>query len=727
MALSFSYNTEQSALGEIFTASSGGTVFSANKATATAFDYFTDTAVVNDAIYFSCGANNAEMSDFTFNVGTPLVADSITIKWEYYKRNVGWTDMEDLVDNTANFTISGINRVKFSNQWQLHTVTINGLSRIWFRCRISAVTNLTEGGANQTTAVKKSLGLLTITGGTDAVPGSFTEIYNWIKANLPHITVTNTQVNEFDFTKIALNIKSRVVTKNEVVNLGQDGPSSQTVGRNDFSYIESGTKVNIMTGHSGSTFIIHGSANSSVFVLGGYSRVYGSILRTGKTSSDAYVYAGYCSLAGEVIDTTIELSTYVPGNAATVISNVRIVASLLIASGLEGTFSNIKYLCTSTSLFYVYRNGFTLPDFSYTFRSTGSLFYLYQGSDRVFPEWKLVNPSTPLNEIGSAVQPIIIGSKPSLVDIAYAFFYDSSSGTYTDYTTNAKTTGGFPLSGDVGDYYLFGANSVGAIAGFGLDFQITAQANDYQYEWEYYYAGAWRAVIDPAHTYFWDATDNMTKSGRIWTALPMSIWATIINGVSSIWIRARITNKGSASPIANKIRKAQCSGVSDWKVFEQYSFALKVSDENGNPLENATVTATNEFGTEIFSVNSDINGDISSQIINAKKFFFDPIGNPVGAVGQEIYTSFSFSVSKEGYETYASSGNPVGSKLNLFVSLKIPVAQNPIATAIESENLSAEISGDNLQTELSQQDFSVEITESDISGSKSEENIVVSL
>ena len=87
MAGTITYNADSTKkdLNYIFTATSGGTVFSANQKDSTAFDIFSDSAVVDDAIYFGITRSNPYLpiSDLYFNIGTALVATSITITWEY--------------------------------------------------------------------------------------------------------------------------------------------------------------------------------------------------------------------------------------------------------------------------------------------------------------------------------------------------------------------------------------------------------------------------------------------------------------------------------------------------------------------------------------------------------------------------------------------------------------------------------------------------------------------
>ena len=125
-------------------------------------DYFDDNATVGDAVYFgvvgtSAGAATGPFHDLTVNVGTQLVADAITVVWEYPKEGV-WTTIPGVTDNTNAFQNAGSNSLTFAVPEDFsHTSTSFYLSNfpvnqryIWIRCRLTAITNISEGGANVT-------------------------------------------------------------------------------------------------------------------------------------------------------------------------------------------------------------------------------------------------------------------------------------------------------------------------------------------------------------------------------------------------------------------------------------------------------------------------------------------------------------------------------------------------------------------------------------------------
>ena len=70
MAGTISYPGNYTSCGVIIRATSGGTVFSADLHSDATLDYFEDTAVVDDAIYFTTTNYYTPFANLKFNVGT---------------------------------------------------------------------------------------------------------------------------------------------------------------------------------------------------------------------------------------------------------------------------------------------------------------------------------------------------------------------------------------------------------------------------------------------------------------------------------------------------------------------------------------------------------------------------------------------------------------------------------------------------------------------------------
>jgi hypothetical protein len=163
---------------KLLRATSGGTVFSSNISQSSSFDYFNDSAVVNDALYFSSEySGSSPFNGLKFNVGTALSASAITIVWEYYSTSNVWTALSGVVDNTNNFTTTGVNEVTWDVPTDAKRTTYDGQAAYWIRCRISSVTSITEGGANATDLVQWKMFDIRITGGTTETPITMEDIY----------------------------------------------------------------------------------------------------------------------------------------------------------------------------------------------------------------------------------------------------------------------------------------------------------------------------------------------------------------------------------------------------------------------------------------------------------------------------------------------------------------------------------------------------------------------
>lgn len=143
-----------------------------NLATSTAFDLFPDDADVDDYIIFGNRNPGWSYHDLTFNIGTALMAANITVVWEKFTYTNTWTAIPSVTDNTNAFRNTGVNTVEFDipenmqatgSRWD-HRINIGGNKYgNWIRCRITAVTGITEGGATQTDKVTCKDATITVT------------------------------------------------------------------------------------------------------------------------------------------------------------------------------------------------------------------------------------------------------------------------------------------------------------------------------------------------------------------------------------------------------------------------------------------------------------------------------------------------------------------------------------------------------------------------------------
>jgi len=129
----------------------------------TNFDIFPDDANVGDWIEFKGTTDNDIIQDLMFTIDTALVADDITLEWEYLKYFGVWAPFVNApTDGTNNFTQSGTVDWNFLDAVNVCHRTDG---KFTVRARITALTNLTEGG--HATKGKCGDGIIYIENGDD--------------------------------------------------------------------------------------------------------------------------------------------------------------------------------------------------------------------------------------------------------------------------------------------------------------------------------------------------------------------------------------------------------------------------------------------------------------------------------------------------------------------------------------------------------------------------------
>jgi len=85
------------------------------------------------------------------------------------------------------------------------------------------------------------------------------------------------------------------------------------------------------------------------------------------------------------------------------------------------------------------------------------------------------------------------------------------------------------------------------------------------------------------------------------------------------------------------------------KVYRQYTFKLKVVDENGNPISGARVKVWDKFGNLVVDVTTDANGEIPEQTIT-RGHYDQEHGNEL-----QDYSPHTLEVTKQGFESYRTT------------------------------------------------------------------------
>lgn len=665
--MAITYNTTSEVPLYIYRATGGGVTFSANLTNTAVFDYFDDTAVVNDALYFSKGTTYTYFSDITVNVGTAMAGTGITLVWEYYGSSDGsasaWIPFEKLQDDTVSFTATGSHIVRFPIHISWVAVIVNSTNSLWVRCRISALTTITEGGANQTTAPTVSNGRIEIDGYTDETPCSWTEVYNYMNTNYPYVGCIHNG-NYFDFTRTIPRVNSRLVSTNEVIELcadryGKAPPSQLGVMLN---YLTSGeANPNDDTrGRNGSTYILNGIINNYPFEFGDNQKSYNTqfLNPTVYSSGKSVGSIGYAQLKGTFLDCSLQM---VPGtpSATCVVKNTRITMYTgFIATGFAGAANfvdNTLVAAYSTSrMFSLYQASFTISGLSCIFNATtgGSVCGFNQTANNGCV-WNFLDPKEPFPGNTDGGNLTIKKTVGTAGNIANVFTYDASAGTYGNITTacSSATAGDVPVGGDEGDMIYFNIDTA-STGNYHLKITSSLGTNDYVYKWEYYYNSAWREFTGG----IWDTSYNFTTSGYLWCQRNFGYLSLLtVNGVNSYWMRCTIVTKGTGSPMVDRIQRASSPGVCDWLCNIKYSMDLNIIDEQGNPIEGATLSLVDVYGTTQDTATSDANGDIVSDAVFSLQYYFDPFDpnrNTVTDVAEKDFNPYTVTISKSGYKTY---------------------------------------------------------------------------
>ena len=153
--MAVTFDVAQNLSDMVFYDASGGTYTARNTTTG---DYFDNDSAVGDYIAFSW--DRGPWHTLTVNVGTQLVADAITVVWEFQDSATVWTALDNVTDNTNAFQNAGSNTVVFDVPSSWHYQVYPGLGGLgwgylgcYIRARITAVTNISEGGANVTDVI----------------------------------------------------------------------------------------------------------------------------------------------------------------------------------------------------------------------------------------------------------------------------------------------------------------------------------------------------------------------------------------------------------------------------------------------------------------------------------------------------------------------------------------------------------------------------------------------
>lgn len=646
--MAISYNSTQANLSYIFTTTSGGTVFSSNLATSTAFNYFSNTAVVNDAIYFCF--TGVSFSNLYLNVGTAMAGAGINLAWEYFCRSTGtWRTCHNLTDGSNGFTTLGAVTVKFPLQANMDLTTVNSISNITaVRCRITAITTITNGGAQSSVTIKKSDGKIAVTGYSDGSPCTWLDIYNWVIVNASEIGATKISSDTFKFDNCAISISngSTLRSEKEKIYMGNGCrcPGLLIAG------LWSGAKAGTNGWQNASSYFFCYFSSTNILTSGSTTRVFGGIWEwfintvDGLTCTPSGTYLGVTD--GEWRGVYCKQSGYF---STAIMDRCIVDGGLITASAVTNYPTNLSIANPGSSIWNMYGVGNTIPGVTYGVPTSSLMAIVAAYNATPAQQYNFVNPSPSFGNQTDVVK-VITRNLGTLANITNCFFYNSTTTLFTDYTTQAQsaTVDDVPLSGSVGDIYYFKTSIVNTNYQTALSFTITSQTNNYVYAYEYWNGSTWVALV-PGVSLF-DTTNNFQQTGIVYFGTYANWASTTINGSTGFFVRIRITTAGTGSPSVSKIEQRQQAGIGDWKLNEKYYYNLKVNDNSSTAIQSANVFIKDSLNTVIGNFSSNSSGDIAQQTLLRQYLNFDTsISDTYFNIKQQSVNPYLVRVRKYGY------------------------------------------------------------------------------
>lgn len=685
--MAIAYNTTAANCSNIYTTTGGGTVFSANLAASTAFNYFSNTAVVNDAIYFCF--SGISFSNLILNVGTPLSGTGVTVVWEYFTiLGSVWRPCHNLTDGSNGFTTTGAVTVKFPLQAGMGLTTVNGVSNITaVRCRITALTSISNGGAQSTTTVKKSDGKIAITGYTDGAPCTWLDVYNWVIANAPEIGATKVSFDTFKFDNCAISISngSTLRSTSEKIYMGNGCrcPGLLIAG------LWSGTKVSPNGWTASSSYFFCYFSSTNILTSGTTTRIFGGVwewftnIVDGLTCTPGGSYLGitsgewrgvYARQSGYFVDGTVDRCTVDGG--------------LITAAAVTLYPTNMNIANPGALIWTMYGVGNTITGVTYGLPTTTimTIVAAYNGSPA--QQYNFINPNPSFGNQTDAVK-IATRGLGSLASITNCFYYNSGTTLFTDYTAQAQssTVDDVPLGGSVGDIYYFKTSFVNTNYQPALTFTITPQTNNYTYAYEYWNGSSWIALVSNVSLY--DTTNNFQQSGIVYFGTYTNFASTTINGSTGFFVRIRITYAGTGSPTVSKIEQRQQAGIGNWKINEQYYYNLKVTDSSSTAVQSAICYLKDALGNVIGSYTTDSNGNITQQTLLKQYFYFDPsVSETYFNIAQQSVNPYLVRIRRYGYVFQDLSKTVTGISNDVGVLATNTIVQASEATALAYTGIS---------------------------------------
>jgi hypothetical protein len=597
---------------------SGGTVYANITASTADFDYFLNNAVAGDAFYigfYSNMINQTWAHNIIFNIGTAIVADSITVAYEYSTGSSSWATIPNLVDDTNIFRNVGSYGMYFDPPLNWYAQVLNNITYFWIRIRITAVTNITEGGANATNKVKANNGLL-------------------FNTNTTLTGMSNIYTAEIAGTRQLLN----PIAASANISLYCQ-PKPLDWGSTNLSFVVTGLSVNGTITITG-TDSIGNAITENISVTG--NGTYISIL-------------SYASINTSGISCTGTYNIEIKQPRWGVIGKYQIgLYSFNKVVFLNGDgINNSPFTETNKQLYFkdaaIYNNNSSVLTF-------GSL----NGS-------KLGNPMDIMFDLTywpTRRYEYSFVSSP----IATTNLYNSTFTWIINYSRLYVNKGTIRSCKLTNTYYLQVSGNVTLSdivinAGVGAGFYTTNNAvivSDLRLENVGIGVLTSGGGSDPSYT-----NANNSKFIRL-NAIDCTYDASLYTSG-----RAMILVDPIKTPVSTRLEAYWTSGAL-YKIYLDYTINIKIINKDNNAISGATVVMKKTDGTQMFSVITAADGTITQQQVTSKYWSHTWTGTPTYSPFSDAditdYNPFTLIISRSGYKTYTTKFT-FDSKLNWKLTL----------------------------------------------------------
>lgn len=559
-----------------------------------AFDYFPDTAVAGDYLYF---AVTRQYWGIKLEVGTPFAASAVEFAWEYKTGASTWATLR--VSNPNALLSAGTQIVLFTppdEDW--YGDREKGLP---IRCRIVSVTGLTEGGANATNKVEWLFKALQVT-------GTVTTLDSGVTADLAgSYTILAATTPAASLTPLRMPVMSlRTACKVDVVLAGGSAGAGDTVTLTGTDY-----------GGNAVTEVINVSAGNGTYTSTAMFRDCTNVACSGWADGTiavtqkrwgllhspypgAYIFGSFLSVGDETTVSSLTLQnlslTFVHNAFWYVTNNASFICGTLANAGTAAEMG--VYGCT------IKEQNAELGT-QYRWNRLGGVGNQNYGD-------------------GSAVI-TLYGTRWYIENQGYnssrMYFANSATVTMKDtQIVSNNLTGG---TNDVLTLFLAASMDRCSIDAPGKLVSPSPVWNGCRFAGQWYFESAQPVTLtnhDAVSFLCW----NYTSNGRLY----------FVNG--------SLANSNFSVGYSNMSLTGEC-------IYLQYTFDLTVIDASGSPVVGANVTITDALGATVFSGVTDSNGQIAQQKLNRE------VGSHTA--GASVYTwqtktPHAVLVSASGYTDY---------------------------------------------------------------------------